>query len=302
MLDDVSLFVQIVRAGGLAAAGRRLGIPPATVTRRLAGLEARLGCKLIHRSARRFDLTAEGASYYDTLAPQIAAMETALAGLHSGTHDLRGPLKVAAPSSVSVRLLAPMWSSFVARHPEITLDLRLSNTRIDLEQERIDIALRIGPQEDSGFHQQRVGWIRTVVVASPAYLAGRAVTTPENLRDHRIIARAPLSAWVLEHDDGGVPVRLDLAARVAVDDTAMALALARDGIGVALVPASEVREAFAAGALVPLLPGWHGPRREVFVVWPTGRMLSRRARALKEHVEDFARAEAVLRGGVPGVG
>lgn len=301
MLDDVSLFVQIVRAAGLAAAGEKLGLPAATVTRRLARLERRLGCKLIHRSARRFDLTREGQAYYEALAHQIEAVETVLEGLGREMHQISGPLRVAAPSNISLRLMAGMWTAFAQAHPQIRLDLRLSNDRVDLEHDGIELAVRIGPQPDSGYHQTRIGVIRTVLVASPDYLDQRGRPAhPTDLRAHDIVGVKVLPTYALRETAGDGALRLDMGARLAVDDTAMALNFVSAGLGLALVPVSEVAEGLATGRLERVLPGWQGPDRDVFAVWPSGRLLSLRARTLKTYLEDFARSEPILRGEVPG--
>lgn len=295
MLDDLSLFAQIIRSGGLAAAGEKLGLPAATVTRRLARLEHRLGRKLIHRSARKFEMTGDGRAVYEAIAEPIGAAETALAGLQQDLQQLAGPLRVSAPTNISLSVLGPMWSAFVAAHPEVALDLRLSNARVDLELKGIDLAIRIGPQPDSSFQQVRFGRIRTVLVAAPAYLEqmGRP-DTPGALRDHHVIGIQSLPEWALRPAGGQRPEVLNLAPRVAVDDITMAADLTRAGHGVTLIALTEVHGDIASGRLVHLLPDWRGPDRDLYLIWPAGRLLSHRARRLKDHIEAFAQGQPLL--------
>lgn len=295
MLDDVALFVHIVRAGGLAAAGATLGLPPATVTRRLARLEDQLGCKLIHRSARRFEVTSDGRAVFETVAGPIQSAELALASIRNDLSQMAGPLRVSAPTNLSLSVLEPMWSRFVAAHPDIRLDMRLSNARVDLEALGVDLAIRIGPQPDSGFHQVRLGRIRTAIVAAPAYLAQAGhPETPQALQHHRIIGVQSLPKWLLRRAGTDRPQELHLIPSISADDVTLATKLVVEGHGLSLLPISELQQGLRAGQLVTVLPEWRGPDRDVYLVWPTGRLMNARAKALKAHIEAFSRAVPLL--------
>jgi LysR family transcriptional regulator AphB len=300
MLDDISLFVHIVLARSLAAAAIKLDLPAATVTRRLKKLEDELGVQLIFRSARKFALTAEGEAYYEAFADLVLNAETALRGLSSDLHGLQGRLKAAAPTNISVGILQPMWSGFLDAYPQIRLTLTLSNENKDLLEQKVDMALRAGPQTDERLYQKRLGCVATVPVAAPSYLeAAGTPREPQDISVHKLIRVAALPQWELTHLETGTRQTLPVDAHVAVDDIGLARQLAADGHGLALLPVSEISEDLKSGRLLPVLPHWQGQRRELYAVWPTGRLLSARARCLRDHMEAFVAAQPVLQGALP---
>ncbi|MEJ8473898.1 LysR family transcriptional regulator [Roseibium algae] len=300
MLDDITLFVHIVQAGGLAAAASRLQIPPATVTRRLRKLEEGIGCKLIHRSARKFALTAEGEAYYQAFGALVHQFEGTARSLSADLHQVTGPLTVAAPTNISVKLLQPMWSAFMKEHPRIQLELRLSNGFTDLASIRADLAMRIGPQPDSQLYQIRLGTVATIVVASPDYLGKHGhLAGPEDLASHSIIGVRSLPTWDLSNISTGQKALFQLTAATVVDDIGMACQLACDGLGIVLLPVSEIETEVSDGRLVHVLGDWQGQRRDLFAVWPSGRLLGARAKCLRDFMQSSIREIPVLQGEVP---
>ncbi len=272
MLDDIALFIHIAQCGSLSAAANRLNLPAANVTRRLQRLEETLGVRLVHRSARKFSLTSEGEAYYASLADVMQQAEKTLQSLNSELRQLSGPLRAAAPTNASIGILAPMWSSFLNTHPKIQLTLSLSNDNKDLVENRIDIALRFGAQSETGLYQKRVGRVATKLVASPDYLAMHgAPESLDNLSWHKLV-------W-----GSSLPHR----------------SLKTDGLGIALLPVTETSAELASGRLRFVLPSWTGQERNAYLVWPTGRLLSVRARCLRDHVAQFMSAHRVLQGGLP---
>lgn len=300
MFDDIALFIHIARNRGLASAGNHLNLPAATVTRRLRKLEEEIGTQLVHRSARKFSLTTEGEAYYEAFADLVTQFETARDGLRSDLHELRGRLKVAAPTNISVGLLQPMWSAFLKDYPEIQLTLTLSNENKDLLETQIDLALRVGPQTDMRLYQKRLGCVATMLVASPGYLAETGnLEHPADLRKHKLIWVSAIPVWQLSNMDTGQQEKLHLSASVAVDDIGLAQQLARDGHGIALLPVTEFWESFSSGELLPVLPRWQGGKRDVYAVWPTGRLLNARAKCLRDYVEEYLAERPVFQGALP---
>ncbi|MDO6527897.1 LysR family transcriptional regulator [Motilimonas sp. 1_MG-2023] len=297
MFDDIALFIHIVEQRGLAAAANKLRLPAATVTRRLKQLERALGCKLIHRSARQFYLTAEGEVYYQEYADLIYAMETKRRDLQQSTHKVSGRLKVLAPTNISIGLLQPMWSGFIKAYPDIQLELLLGNNTLDMLSAQADLALRIGPQPDSLLYQKRLGSVQTVLVASPDYLGkSNTVLSLADLQIQRIIRVKHITTWLLS--DGNEVVDLRLRATTLVDDIRMAAMLAMDGVGVALLPMSEVCEELRNGRLVRVLPQWSGPVRELFAVWPSGQLLSQKAKCCRDYMLQFIANNELLNGAI----
>ena len=300
MYDDLALFVNIVRDRGLAAAASRLDLPPATVTRRLAKLESQLGCRLIHRSARRFELTAEGEAYFAAYADLVGQMESQARRLSRDMHQLAGRLKVASPTNLSQGFLRPMWSSFIADHPDIHLELVLNNRIQDLEAAQINLALRVGPLDDSQLTCKKLGRVSCVLVASPDYLMREGTPqSVEDLRDHRIIVSRHLTVWHLRNQATGMQESIHPVSHMVVDDLSLAVNLVLDGHGIFLMPLTEGGDAIAEQRLVRVLPDWQGPDREIRAVWPGGRFLTSRARHLLDYIEQYFAAQPVLRGEVP---
>ena len=300
MFDDIALFIRIVERRSLAAAAADLELPPATVTRRLQRLEEGLGCRLIHRSARKFALTAEGESYFNAYAPLVHQMQATARGLSADVHDLRGRLTVLAPTNAALGFMRPMWSEFATVHPDIQLDLRLGNVNEDMTAGGIDLALRAGVQSDGALTQQRLGVISTILVASPGYLArsGRPERL-EQLSDHRLIVSSVLQVWRLRRADAAGEQVIHPRAATLVNDIRLGAQMAADGLGIALLPASEVMPELASGELENLLAPWQGPDRDLFAVWPAGRLLSARARCLRDFLAERIRRVPVLQGELP---
>ncbi len=305
MFDDITLFVRIVENRSLSAAGQSLSLPAATVSRRLQKLEDKLGCQLIHRSARKFSLTAEGKVYYQAYADLVQQFEATSRNLSADVHQLNGKLTVLAPTNASVGILQPMWSEFIQLYPEIQLNLFLSNQTKDIHQGQVDMALRIGPQEDSQLFQQKLGIVSTILVASPEYLADHGEPDDlDALQEHRILLVNTVPLWKLHYcPEGSVNKsrweEMRPRATTVIDDIALAKHLARDGLGIVLLPVSEIEQELEEGTLVRVLPEWQGAQREIFAVWPTGRLLSARAKCLRDFMQDFIAKNTVLQGAIP---
>lgn len=288
MLDDIVLFVQIVRRGGLAGAAQYLGLPPATVTRRLQKLERELGCQLLHRSARQFVLTQEGERYYQSYVDLVEQFETTQQQLTTDSHKLNGRLRVLAPTNISHGFLRPFWTAFIREYPEIQLEVILSNQLEDMPGEKADIAIRMGRQPDSLLFQQKLGEIETIIVASPTYLQSTsALLAPEDLMNHRVIGTTLRLKWTLNRKELKISQEVFPRFHSISNDLAFVKHLAEDGLGIALLPFTEVKAELQAGRLVRLLPSWRGPLREIYAVWPSGRLLSEKAKALKEAAKKY---------------
>lgn len=300
MLDDLALFIRIAQNRSLSAAAKQLGVPPATVTRRLRKLEEGIGAQLVHRSARKFALTSEGEVYFEAFADLLQQAETSLRGLSADLNEMRGPLRVAAPTNISVGMLEPMWSSFLKTYPDIQLTLQLSNENQDLLENRIDLALRFGPQTDQRLYQKHVGRVATMLVAAPDYLAkAGAPERPEELQSHKLIWVPSLPHWQLQNMDTGEKAAHHPAINVAVDDIGLACQLSAGGHGIALLPVTETSGNIRAGRLKFVLPRWCGQTREAYAVWPTGRLLSARAKCLRDFMETYMAERLIFQGELP---
>ena len=297
MLDDMALFARIVEHGSLSAAARHAGMPPATVTRRLQQLEQALGCQLLHRSARRLLPTPEGLAYYERCRPLLAALQQAMQALDAELTRIEGRVRVLAPINLAQGVLRPVWSRFLQRHPDVQLDLRISNLREDVFAAGADLAIRVGEQPDSALTRRGLGQVATGLVAAPAYLARQpAIVHPDDLLQHAWIVAEPLTHYTLTHPASGehVQLRPPQPVRSSVNDLTLAVDLAAQGHGVLFCPLSLCDAELRHGTLQRVLSDWHTPIRPVGVVWPQQRHLPARVRALVDLLVEFAAGEPLL--------
>lgn len=302
MLDDLALFVSIVESGSLNAAARKAGMPAATLTRRLQRLEAELGCRLLHRSARQLVPSSEGWQYYERCRPLLESLRQATAALDVAINHAAGQVRVLAPVTLASGVLQPAWASFMARYPEICLELQLSNQREDLIGSGADLAIRVGPLPDSQFNQRLLGRAPTVLVAAPAYLAAQGWPQhPHALAQHALLLAEPLMEWRLQHRASGEWIKLPPPARtrLRVNEIKLAVDLACDGLGILYCPLSQAHPALANGRLVRVLPDWRGDARDIYAVWPQQRLLPARVRVLLDYLVDFTTGHPLFSGEEP---
>lgn len=264
-LDELAVFVRIVEEGSLVRAARRLRRSPPSVTRALAALEDRVGQRLVDRTTRRLAATDAGRALFDKARTLLADYDGATLGARNARPS--GVLRITAPVLFGRRHVAPIVGRFLDRFAEIDVDLVLADRNIDLIEEAIDVAVRIGPLADSGLVARPVGEVRRLWVASPAYLAGHGVPqAPADLARHEILlgTSAPAQEWVFGRPRRGAPARLK--GRLRVDDVETRLRAAKAGRGIAQLLSYQVADELASGALVRLLQVHEGPPLPVQLV------------------------------------
>ena len=288
MLDDIALFIHIAQQGGLSNAAAHLGLPVATVSRRLQRLEQQLGYQLLQRSARQCVLTVDGEVLYQTYAELVEQFEQAQQQLRTDMQELRGKLRVLAPSNISHGMLRPMWLGFTRHYPDIQLELQLSNQLQDMIKAKADLALRIGPQADSSLYQKRLGQISKFLVAAPEYLnAHPAPEHPSELKDHRLIGTTIAGKWRLSQRETGAVQEILPRFNTLFNDSTFAKYMAVDGQGIALLPVTESQEELQRGQLLRVLPRWRGEPRDIYAVWPSGRLLNAKAKCLLDYMKQY---------------
>jgi|SRR5688572_14200724 len=287
-LHEMSVFSKVVGTGSLSAAARELGLSVALVSRRLAGLEARLGVRLINRTTRRLHLTDEGASYFETCARLLTEIQEADAAVAARRGDAQGDLKVALPASFGHQHVAPLVPQFVARYPNVRLALSLSDRYVNVIEEGFDLAVRIAELEDSSLAARKIAPNRRVVCASPAYLAKHAAPrTPQDLAQHNCLTTTDfMMAWDYKGPDGAKG-SVRVAGRYACDNWEVLREWALAGLGVALKSTWDVRRHLEDGSLVSLLPGYsfHSDVA-IWAVYPHRRHLPAKARVFIEFLAD----------------
>ncbi len=296
-LDELAIFVAILEAGSLAGAAKRLRRSAPAVTRALSGLEERLGLRLIERTTRNLAPTDAGRRLAEQARRLLADYDEALAA--TGTdRPLRGRLRVTAPVMFGRKHVTPLVLDFMRAFPDIRVELVLSDGNLDLIEEELDVAIRIGPLPDSGLVARRVGQVGRYLVAGPTYLARRGTpSAPEDLAGHDIIlstARPRPPDWRFLVDGRERVVRV--TPRLSVSHIEPALLAARDGHGIARPLSYQVADDLAAGTLVRLMPHTEPAPLPVHVVVPTARLMPGRVRAFLDHAVEGLSALAVLRG------
>ena len=260
-LDAMGVFLAIVDARSLSAAGRRLGIPLATVSRKLSDLESHLRTRLISRSTRRLVLTDSGRDYLEAcrrILEQVDEAERVASGAYASA---RGELVVAAPIVFGRLHVVPVIAEFIEEYTEVDVRLLLGDRNVNLLEDQVDLAVRIGELPDSGMVAVQVGAIRRVICASPGYVARFGTPqAPADLTSHRCVTfEGPLSptAWTFEAAHGARHVAIRSRLTVTTADAAIAAAAA--GIGVTRVLSYQVVDALRDGSLVRMLAD-HEPR------------------------------------------
>lgn len=248
---SMSLLVAVADAGSLSAGGETLGLSPPAVSRALAALEQRLGARLLERTTRRLRLTEAGERFLEhsrRLLAELAEAEAAVAGVHS---EPRGTLRLTAPVQFGQLHVVPILLAFLDQHPALRAEALLLDRPVDLIEEGLDLAVRLGELPDSTLLARRIGLVRWQACAAPSYLQQHGVPrSPEELRRHCLVATGASAAPVAWPFSGG---RVRLQPRLTVTSNAAALAVAVSGWGITRLPSYQVAEALASGQLTVLL-------------------------------------------------
>ena len=276
-LNDVAIFVQVVRCGSFAEASRRLGVPPNTLSRRVQQLEAQLGTRLMQRSTRHLTLTSAGQVFLERCSGAVEGLMDAGEELLAVNQEPSGLVRVAAPADFFDFFAMEWLTEFLAAHPKVRVDFVLSDGRADLIADRIDVALRGGILEDSSLFARKVLDAGTdSLVASPAYVArGGVPATLQDLADHDCLVFSHPSGkatWRVTGPDGA-PAEVQVSGRFS-GNTAQALRKAAlAGLGIALLPSTLTQRDLRAGLLVPVLPEYRRQGHGVHMVYPSRRYL-----------------------------
>lgn len=276
-LNDVAIFVQVVRCGSFAEAARRLGVPPNTLSRRVQQLEAQLGTRLMQRSTRHLTLTSAGQVFLERCSGAVEGLMDAGEELLAVNQEPSGLVRVAAPADFFDFFAMEWLTEFLAAHPKVRVDFVLSDGRADLIADRIDVALRGGILEDSSLFARKVlDAGNDGLVASPAYVARQGVPdTLQDLADHDCLVFSHPSGkatWRVTGPDGA-QAEVQVAGRFS-GNTAQALRKAAlAGLGIALLPSTLTLRDLRAGLLVPVLPQYHRQGHGLHMVYPSRRYL-----------------------------
>ena len=285
-IDELLVLVTVIEQGSLVAAARRLRRSPPAITRALSALEDRVGSRLVERTTRRISPTQAGRALAESSRALLGAYDAAVAGVAPA--PVRGLIRVTAPVQFGRRHVVPLVVSFLDEYPETQVELVLHDRHLDLIDEGLDVAVRIGALSDSGLLVRRVGLVHRALVASPDYLARRGTPQrPAELARHDTIfgtsGQGPLE-WRFRGRGRATAVRL--APRLLVNEIEAQLVAARAGRGIARVLSYQVVEDLAAGALVRLLQPFEPPPLPVQLVSAKRAHMPPKVRAFLDHAAD----------------
>jgi DNA-binding transcriptional LysR family regulator len=298
-LHAMEVFAEVAATGGFATAARRLGLSPPSVTRAVAALESHLGARLLNRTTRSLSLTEAGRGFLESTRRLLAELDEAERSAAGATATPSGHLRVTAPLTFGRMHIMPVLSAFLREQPLVTATLVTLDRVANLVEEGFDVALRIAQLPDSTIVARRIGEVRRLWVASPAYLARRGTPQdPEDLPSHGLIGSGALLAggeWHYAKD--GRRATVTLSPRLTVNDVLAAIMAAERGEGLTTVLSYMVAPQLAAGTLVAVLVEQEPPSVPVQLVYPQSRLLAAKVRAFV----DFAapRLARALASGAP---
>ena len=284
-VSDLAFFVRLVQCGSLAATAQELGVTPPAVSRRLATLERRLGVRLLNRTTRSLGATPEGERYLDQarrILDDIGELERELAGSRS---EPQGLLRVNTSFGFGRRLIAPLVSDFVRRHPKVEIQLQLTARIPPLTDAAFDVSIRFGRPPDSRLYARRLLTNHRVLCAAPAYLDAHApIETPKDLARHACIVirenEAAYGSWQLfAADDDKRRETVKVGGALSSNDGETAVKWALAGHGVLLRSLWDIAGELAAGRLRRVLPGWQSAPADVYALYPERMHLSAKVRA-----------------------
>ncbi|GAB5451140.1 MAG: LysR family transcriptional regulator [Halioglobus sp.] len=299
-LGDMDLFVRVVRNGGLAAAGREIGLSPARMTARMNGLEQRYGVRLLTRTTRQVTLTEEGREFFNACENVLAEVKQAEGRLQAGRTSISGPLRITATSDLGQQHVAPVLERYIAEHPDVEPYLYLTDGVVNLAQEGFDLGVRYGVLADSGMIAKKLAKSHRILCASPRYLKRKGTPrNPDDLANHDCLVMVrsaePLVTWHFQRDKQQYSLAINPAR--SSNDGAMIRRWALEGAGIALKSYCDVAQDIKEKRLKAVLSGYAqdfgrpgvGIGADLHVVYPSRKFLPERVRgfiqALRDHFD-----------------
>lgn len=268
LLNDMALFVEVVKAKGFRSAAEAMGVPNSTLSRRISALEKAIGLRLLHRTTRKIELTEAGQIYFERCKRIVDEARLAHEQLGDMLAQPSGVLRVSFPVDFAVTYLAPLIAEFANLYPGITFDFDLTSRRVDLVSEPFDVAIRMGESDDSQLIARQLAQLTPRLYASPGYLqrAGEP-TKPAELARHECVGILKAGSWTLH--DGKRNATVSIGGRFTLNSVGMIRRLATLDMGIILVPEEVVTDELASGKLRRILPTWHGTPTPVYAMTET---------------------------------
>lgn len=299
-LANLESFIRSAECGSFSAAARRLGVTPAAVSRNVANLERSLGVRLFQRSSRSLTLAEDGERFLALVSDGVQSIQSAIAQVTTQAGKPAGALKVSMPSSFGHDYLMPILPAFLARYPDVQLDLGFENRQVDLIGEGFDAAIGGGMELPAGIVARRLAPLHVVAVASPDYMRDR----PSPLEPHELAPLDGLSmrsaltgrvrVWRMRNREG-VETTLEHKARVVANDPEALCRAALMGLGVAMIAVPYVERHLESGALLRLAPNWYADLGAISLYFAGQKLLPAKTRAFVDHVTAAFREQNLAR-------
>lgn len=290
--DRIEAFTEVVRLGTFSAAARHLNVSASHISRLVVKLEQQLGTQLLYRTTRKIRLTDAGRLYYEHCKHLFEGFREAESAINDLQSSPRGVLKITAGYTFGERYIAPLINAFMLLHPQLEVRLHLTNRRVDLIEEGYDLAIRIGPMEDSSLIARRLWTREEIIVASPAYLAAQGVPlTLVDLSRHQCLIGSR-DRWLFS--DQGTRREMRVQGRLHANSGIALLDAALKGLGLVQLPAYYITEYLERGELVPVLQDFAFKDSAIWVVYPQHRHLSSKVRMFIDYlVEEIEQSHGI---------
>jgi DNA-binding transcriptional LysR family regulator len=296
LLSNVNVLAAIVEGGSFARAADALGLTPSGVSRAVGRLEQRIGVRLLSRTTRSVALTDEGRRFYEEISPLLAGIGEAVTEAAGTSVAVRGRLRVNVDAFFSATMLGPRIADFLARYPDLTMELVPREQLGDLVAEGFDIAIRFGQPPSSSLVARKLLETSTITIAAPAYLKkhGRPGSPHELVNHQCIMMRSPMTGQPVEwhYKQGRKLVPVAASGRLVVGDAGTLLSACLAGAGIARIKASGVRDALEKGRLVKLFPDWVGESFSLYALYPSRHLPPAKVRAFLDFVVEILRDHA----------
>ncbi|KJK14922.1 LysR family transcriptional regulator [Burkholderiaceae bacterium 16] len=268
LLNDMALFVEVVKAKGFRSAGEAMGVPNSTLSRRISGLEKAIGLRLLHRTTRKIELTEAGQIYFERCKRIVDEARLAHEQLGEMLAQPSGVLRASLPVDFAVTYLAPLIAEFAGLYPGITFDFDLTPRRVDLVSEPFDVAIRMGESESSQLIARTLASLTTYLYASPGYLERSGEPAkPADLARHECLGILKAGSWTLH--DGERATTVSVGSRFTLNSVGMIRRLATLDMGIILMPEEIVADDLASGKLRRIMRAWHGTPMPVYAITET---------------------------------
>ncbi len=287
-LNDMLLFAQVVNSGSFTAAARELGMPKSTLSRRISNLETQLDSRLLHRTTRSLRLTDIGTEFYDHCVRVVDEAREAERLIHLNQDEPRGLLRVTGPIEWGNNYIGALVSEYLQHHPEVRLELMLTNRFVDLVAEGFDLALRAGHLEDSSMIARRLGESRMLLCAAPAYLEQHgAPQNPEQLREHICLGYPGGDGrTTLQFSSSNSLSQVEINGRLVANSVTTLRDATIAGLGITALPSSPCRDALDQGLLLPIMQEWQLPVDGIYAVYPSPRHLTLKVRSFIDFIAE----------------